>query len=184
FAGISLFVGAFIIFNTFSITVTLRMREFALLRTLGASRGQVLRSVITEGLTIGLIGSIVGLALGVAVAGGLRALFKAVGVDLPTNGNVIATRTVIVSLAVGTVVTVLSSLSPAFRATRVSPVEALQEGAVPTSRGPSRKVTIAGLVLCVVGVGLMVAGLFGSFSSNASLSFVGGGALATFLGVA
>src|SRR3954463_4883283 len=184
FAGISLFVGTFIIFNTFSITVTQRMREFALLRTLGASRGQVMRSVITEGLTIGLVGSIVGLALGVAVAGGLRALFRAVGVDLPSNGNVIASRTIIVSLVVGTVVTVLSSLAPALRATRVPPVEALHEGAVATTRGPSRRVTFAGVVLGLVGVALMVAGLFGSFSSNAALSFVGGGALATFLGVA
>src|ERR687886_1117248 len=184
FAGISLFVGAFIIFNTFSITVTQRMREFALLRTLGASRGQVMRSVVTEGLTIGVLGSLAGLLLGVAVAGGLRALFRAVGIDLPSNGNVILSRTIIVSLVVGTLVTVLSSLAPALRATRVPPVEALVEGAVPTSRGPSRKVTIAGLALGLVGVGLMVAGLFGSFSSNAALSFVGGGALATFLGVA
>src|SRR3954466_1182803 len=173
FAGISLFVGAFIIFNTFSITVTQRMREFALLRTLGASRGQVMRSVITEGFTIGLLGSVVGLALGVLVAEGLRALFRAIGVDLPSNGNVVATRTIIVSLVVGTVVTVLSSLAPALRATRVPPVEALHEGAVPTLRGPSRKVTFAGVVLGVIGVLLMVAGLFGSFSSNASLSFVG-----------
>ena len=119
-----------------------------------------------------------------AVAAGLRALFKAIGVDLPSSGNVIASRTIIVSLLVGTVVTVLSSLAPALRATRVPPVEALQEGAVPPSRGPSRKATIAGIVLGVIGVGLMVAGLFGSFSSNASLSFVGGGALATFLGIA
>src|SRR4051794_17985463 len=184
FAGISLFVGAFIIFNTFSITVTQRMREFALLRTLGASRGQVMRSVITEGFTIGLLGSVAGLLLGVGVAGGLRALFRAIGVDLPSNGNVIASRTIIVSIVVGTVVTVFSSLAPALRATRVSPVEALHEGAVPPSRGPSRKVTFAGLALGLVGVGLMAAGLFGSFSSNASLSFVGGGALATFLGVA
>jgi putative ABC transport system permease protein len=184
FAGISLFVGAFIIFNTFSITVTQRMREFALLRTLGASRGQVMRSVVGEGLTIGLLGSFVGLLLGVAVAGGLRALFRAVGVDLPSNGNVIATRTIIVSLVVGTLVTVLSSLAPALRATRVPPVEALHEGAVPPSRGPSRKVTIAGTLLGILGVGLMAAGLFGSFSSSAALSFVGGGALLTFLGVA
>src|SRR3954449_5402327 len=184
FAGISLFVGAFIIFNTFSITVTQRMREFALLRTLGASRGQVMRSVITEGLTIGLVGSIVGLALGVAVAGGLRALFRAVGVDLPSNGNVIASRTIIVSLVVGTVVTVLSSLAPALRATRVPPVEALREGAVPVGRGPSRKVTGAGIALGVVGVALMCVGLFASLSSNAALSAVGAGALATFLGIA
>jgi putative ABC transport system permease protein len=184
FAGISLFVGAFIIFNTFSITVTQRMREFALLRTLGASRGQVMRSVITEGLTIGVVGSIAGLALGVAVAGGLRALFRAVGVDLPSNGNVIASRTIIVSLVVGTVVTVLSSLAPALRATRVPPVEALREGAAPSTRGPSRKITFAGVVLGAVGIALMCIGLFASLSSNAALSFVGGGALATFLGVA
>jgi putative ABC transport system permease protein len=184
FAGISLFVGAFIIFNTFSITVTQRMREFALLRTLGASRGQVMRSVIGEGLTIGLLGSIAGLVLGLAVAAGLRALFRAVGIDLPSNGNVIATRTIIVSLVVGTLVTVLSSLAPALRATRVPPVEALREGAVPTTRGPSRKVTVSGLVLGVIGVGLMAAGLFGSMSSSAALSLVGAGAGATFLGVA
>ena len=113
-----------------------------------------------------------------AVAGGLRALFRAVGVDLPSNGNVIATRTIVVSLAVGTLVTVLSSLAPALRATRVSPVEALHEGAVPPSRGPSRKVTVAGILLGILGVGLMAVGLFGSFSSSAALSFVGGGALA------
>src|SRR3954452_8202662 len=184
FAGISLFVGACIIFNTFSITVTQRMREFALLRTLGASRGQVMRSVITEGLTIGILGSLVGLALGVAVASGLRAMFKAFGLDLPSNGNVIASRTIIVSIVVGTVVTVLSSLAPALRATRVPPVEALREGAAPTTRGPSRKVTFGGALLGVIGVALMCVGLFASLSSNAALSFVGGGALATFLGVA
>jgi len=89
-----------------------------------------------------------------------------------------------VSLLVGTLVTVLSSLAPALRATRVSPVEALHEGAVPPSRGPSRRVTIAGTLLGILGVGLMAAGLFGSFSSSAALSFVGGGALLTFLGVA
>src|SRR3954447_7564768 len=171
FAGISLFVGAFIIFNTFSITVTQRMREFALLRTLGASRGQVMRSVITEGLMIGVLGSVIGLAFGVAVAAGLRGLFKAIGVDLPSSGNVIASRTIIVSVLVGTIVTVLSSLAPALRATRVPPVEALHEGAVSTTRGPSRRVTIAGAVLGVIGVLLMVAGLFGAFSSKAALSF-------------
>jgi putative ABC transport system permease protein len=184
FAGISLFVGAFIIFNTFSITVTQRMREFALLRTLGASRGQVMRQVLTEGVTIGLFGSLVGLALGIVVAGGLRALFRAVGVDLPSNGNVIASRTIIVSLIVGTVVTVVASLAPALRATRVPPVEALREGAVPTLRGASRRVTIAGALLGIAGVALMAVGLFGSLSSSASLSFMGAGAASTFLGVA
>ena len=96
----------------------------------------------------------------------------------------IATRTIVVSLVVGTVVTILSSLAPALRATRVPPVEALREGAVPLGRGPSRKVTVAGVLLGAVGVALMCVGLFGSLSSNGALSFVGAGAGATFLGVA
>ncbi|MCW3050280.1 MAG: transporter permease [Solirubrobacterales bacterium] len=184
FGGISLFVGAFIIFNTFSITVTQRMREFALLRTLGAKRGQIMRSVLTEGLVLGVVGSAVGLGLGILTAAGLRALFKVVGVDLPSNHTVIASRTIIVALAVGTLVTLASSLSPALRATRVAPVEALREGAVPTIRGMSRKLTALAGFLLVAGVALMCVGLFAGGSSSASLSFVGAGAAATFLGVA
>src|SRR6476469_7874815 len=91
FAGISLFVGAFLIFNTFSLTVAQRMREFALLRKLGAKRKQVLRSVLAEGLMIGVIGSAAGLVLGIGVAAGLKALFKAVGADLPSTSTVIET---------------------------------------------------------------------------------------------
>jgi putative ABC transport system permease protein len=135
FAGISLFVGAFIIFNTFSITVAQRAREFALLRTLGARRGQVLRSVLAEGLTLGIFGSAAGLGLGVGAASVLRALFKSFGIDLPSTGTVVETRTITVSLIVGTVVTVIASLAPALRATRVPPVAALREGvALPETR--------------------------------------------------
>ena len=128
FAGISLFVGAFLIFNTFSITVAQRTREFALLRVLGAKRKQVLRSVLAEGLTIGVFGSAIGLVLGFLVAGGLRALFKAFGADMPSTGTVVETRTIIVSLVVGTVVTLISTIAPAIRATRVPPLAALREG--------------------------------------------------------
>jgi putative ABC transport system permease protein len=185
FAGISLFVGAFIIFNTFSITVTQRMREFALLRTLGASRAQVMRSVLAEGLVIGIGGSLIGLGLGVVTAIGLRALFKAVGVELPSNESVVATRTVVVALVVGTVVTVASSLAPALRATRVAPVEALTEGAIATPHGPSKVMTALAAVLTAIGVALMCLGLFGSTDSEgAALGLMGGGAAATFLGVA
>ncbi len=135
FAGISLFVGAFIIFNTFSITVAQRTRELALLRTLGASRRQVLAAVLGEGALLGVTGAAAGLALGVLVAGGLRALFKAIGADLPSNGSVVLTRTVVVSLLVGVLVTLLASLAPALRATRVAPIAAMREGAVlPPSR--------------------------------------------------
>ena len=184
FGGIALFVGAFIIFNTFSITVTQRMREFALLRTLGAKRGQVMRSVIGEGLVLGIVGSAVGLGLGILTAQGLKALFKGVGVELPSNGIVIETRTIVVALVVGTIVTVISSISPALRATRVPPVEALREGAVPTVGRLSRRLTIIATIMLAAGVALMCLGLFGSGSPNAKLGLLGGGAGLTFLAVA
>ncbi len=112
FAGVALFVGAFVIFNTLSITVAQRMREFATLRTLGASRRQVLRSVIIEALVIGLSASIVGLFLGLALAVGLKALFKALNLELPETDTVFATRTIVVSLLVGTLVTLVAGLFP------------------------------------------------------------------------
>ena len=135
FAGIALFVGAFIIFNTFAITVAQRTREFALLRTIGASRRQVLRSVVLEALIIGLAATIVGAALGVLIAKFLNAVMKAAEIDLPQAGTVFSLRTVLVSLLVGVVVTVLASIIPAVRATRVAPVSVLREGAtMPKSR--------------------------------------------------
>ena len=129
FAGIALFVGAFVIFNTLSITVAQRMREFATLRTLGASRRQVLRSVILEALVIGLGASIVGLFSGLGLAVGLNELFKALNLDLPQTETVFATRTIVVSLLVGTLVTLVAGLFPAIRATRVPPIAAVREGA-------------------------------------------------------
>jgi putative ABC transport system permease protein len=185
FAGISLFVGAFLIFNTFSITVAQRMREFALLRTLGASRRQVWRAVIGEGLILGFVGGVVGFALGIGTAALLRALFKAIGADLPSQGVVIETRTVVITVLVGTIVSLVASLSPAIRAMRVPPVEALREGAVAMSHEASRRLAIFASLLLAVGVGLMCVGLFGSLKSDsAAISFMGGGAALTFLAVA
>ncbi|MGZ4268534.1 MAG: ABC transporter permease [Solirubrobacteraceae bacterium] len=184
FAGIALFVGAFLIFNTFSITVAQRSREFALLRTLGASRRQVMRSVIAEGLLIGTLGGALGVAFGLATAAGLRALFKAFGADLPSGGTILVGRTIVITIVVGAVVSLLSSLSPAIRATRVPPVQALTEGLVPQPPHASRRMTIGALLLLVAGVALMCLGLFAGFSTNAALSAMGGGAAATFLGVA
>jgi putative ABC transport system permease protein len=128
FAYVSLFVGAFIIFNTFSITVAQRTREFGLLRTLGASRAQILREVIFEGVLLGVGGSLLGLLGGIALAPALDQLFKAFGADLPDSGTVLQSRTIIVSLLVGTIVTLLAGLMPALRATRVPPIAALREG--------------------------------------------------------
>ena len=128
FAYVALVVGAFIIFNTFSITVAQRTRELGLLRTLGASRRQVLSSVIYEGLMLGVVGAVLGLLLGLLLAPALNQLFIAFGAELPHNGTVLEARTVIVSLLVGIVVTVAAGIFPAIRATRVPPLAAMREG--------------------------------------------------------
>ena len=128
FAYVSLLVGAFIIFNTFSITVAQRTREFGLLRTLGGSRSQIMRSVMIEGLLLGVLGAVIGLLGGMLLAPALDQLFKSFGADLPDSGTVLKTRTIVVSLAVGTIVTVLAGLPPALRATRVPPIAAMREG--------------------------------------------------------
>ncbi len=143
FAYVALFVGAFIIFNTFSITVAQRTREFGLLRTLGGSRAQIMRSVLYEGLLLGAIGGGLGLAAGIGMAPALNELFKAFGAELPDSGTVLASRTVIVSLLVGIVVTLLAGLPPALRATRVPPVAAMREGVqIPPRPLPTRRALV------------------------------------------
>jgi putative ABC transport system permease protein len=135
FGAVALLVGSFVIANTLSITVAQRMRELATLRTLGASRRQVLGSVVLESVIVGVIASVVGLFLGLALALGLRALLEAVGIELPSGGIVFAWRTIIVSLVVGTLIALLAALRPALRATRIAPIAAVREGAVlPPSR--------------------------------------------------
>lgn len=129
FGGIALFVGAFVIFNTLSITVAQRTREFATLRTIGASRRQLLASVVLEAFVIGVLASVIGLFLGFALAKGLNALFVALELDLPSTSTVYAARTVVVALVVGIVVTLVAGLAPAVRATRVPPIAAVREGA-------------------------------------------------------
>ena len=129
FGVIALFVGAFVIFNSLSITIAQRTRELATLRTLGASRRQVRFSVIVESLVMGTLASIVGLFLGLALAIGLFKLFDAVGFTLPNSGLIFSTRTIIVSLLLGIIVTLIASIMPAFKATRVPPIAAVREGA-------------------------------------------------------
>jgi putative ABC transport system permease protein len=134
FGGVALLVGAFTIFNSLSITVAQRSREFGLLRLAGASRRQVLRTVIAEALAMGGAASVVGLGAGYGLAKGLDALFKSIGLDLPQTATVFATRTIVVALAVGVLVTLLAGLLPAWRATRVAPVEALRDAAPSSHR--------------------------------------------------
>ncbi len=185
FAGVALFVGGFTIFNTFSITVAQRTREFALLRTIGASRRQIVTSVVTEALLIGASASVLGVLFGLLIARALNALFKAVGADLPNTGTVLAPRTIVVSLLIGTIVTVVASLVPALRATRVPPVSALREGAtLPAGRG-ARLRAPAGAALVVLAVAVLCVGLFaGIEDDNTALALLGAGAAGIFLGVA
>ena len=176
FAGVALFVGAFLIFNTFSILVAQRQRELALLRALGASRRQVTLSVLAESLLVGLVASALGLGLGVAVAVGLQALINAFGGALPSGPLVLATRTVVVSLVVGVVVTVAAALLPARRAAAVPPVAAMRDAVSPEK--PLRRQSVVGAVLLIAGVVALVVGLEGQ------IALIGVGALLVFLGVA
>jgi putative ABC transport system permease protein len=180
FAYVALFVGAFIIFNTFSITVAQRTREFGLLRALGATRAQLMGSVLGESVLLGLGGAALGLAGGLGLAPALNALFKSFGADLPHRGTVLEARTVIVSLAVGTVVTVVAAVAPAIRSTRVPPVAALREGvALPPGR-LARYSLPARLGVLAVGIVVLVASLVGGGGAAA----IGLGALVVFVGVA
>jgi putative ABC transport system permease protein len=185
FAGVAVVVGGFLIFNTFSITIAQRVREFGMLRTIGASRRQILSSVIGEALAIGIVGSILGLAGGLAFAPAINALFEAFEIDLPNTGTVLATRTVIVALCVGILVTLISALSPALRATRVTPMAALLEGELPEGRRRGRLVSAIGVLLVVLGIALVCIGLFGGIESSGSAAgLMGAGAAATLFGVA
>jgi putative ABC transport system permease protein len=183
FAFIALFVGAFLIFNTFSITVAQRITEFGMLRTLGASRGQILSTVIVEAVAIGLVGALLGIAGGFLVALMLKSLFVSFGIDLPTTGLVLEARTVIVSLLVGLLVTLFSSLIPALRSTRVPPIAALQALAPTPTRRRRRLYLALSALLGLGGLALVLLGLFGGGDAGAAAGEVGGGALAIVLAV-
>jgi putative ABC transport system permease protein len=182
FAGVSLFVAAFLIFNTFSITVAQRTREFAMLRTLGANRRQIIASVALEALAIGLIASIAGLLAGIGFAPLIESVFKALGIDLPSTGIVIAARTVIVALVIGTGLTLLAALIPAIRATRVPPVAGLREGVALATKRTHRLRDAAALCLALLGIAAMLLGVFGALDPGEA--WVGVGIAGVFLGVA
>jgi len=181
FGFIALFVGAFVIFNTFSIVVAQRLRELALLRAVGASGRQVFAAVLGESLVIGLTASAVGVAAGIGLAVALKAGLSALGMDLPATGLVVGPRTVLVGLLAGVVVTVVSAISPARRAARIPPVAALQDVAAEPRRPLARR-TAVGVVFTLVGLVLVGTGLFTHLSNRMPL--VGAGALALFIGVA
>ncbi len=184
FAGVAVLVGGFLIFNTFAVTVAQRSREFALLRTLGASRRQVLNSVIAETLVIGFLASVLGILAGLVLAPALRALLASFGIELPSTGTVIAPRTIIVGLLVGMIATLVSGLVPARRATQVEPVEAMRDAATPSVRGVSRKRLLTSTLVIVLGLAALLGGLFGGAGGSAAASLLGLGVVVMMFGVA
>jgi putative ABC transport system permease protein len=177
FAFIAILVGSFLIFNTFSITVAQRVSEFGMLRTLGASRRQILSDVVVESLAIGIVGAVIGIGGGFLIAMLLNGLLEAFEIDLPTTGLVMESRTIVVSLLIGIVVTVLSSIVPAVRSTRVPPIAALRA----VGPAPSRRRRLIGVVfsllLGVAGLAMILIGLFGSAGSGTAAGLIGGGAV-------
>lgn len=181
FGLIALFVGSFVIFNTFSIVVAQRLRELALLRAVGASRRQVMAAVLGESLIIGLTASAAGVVTGIGLAAALKAGLSALGLDLPASGLLVSPRTVLAGLLAGTLVTAISAIGPARRAGRVPPVAALQDVAA-EPRQPSVRRAARGVILTGAGAILLGAGLFAHIGNRMPL--VGLGAAILFIGFA
>ena len=180
FAGVALLVATFSIYNTFSIIVAQRTRESALLRAIGAGRGQILASVVLEALLVGIVASAAGIVGGVGMAGLLKVLFDVVGFSLPAGGLVLNASVVVISLIVGVIVTLVAGVAPAIKASRVAPIAAIRDVSVErTSASLGRAIT--GVALTAVGV----AAVFGAVLSGGSsvLAFAGLGALLTIVGV-
>ncbi|MFI9324804.1 ABC transporter permease [Kitasatospora aureofaciens] len=168
FAGLAVLVGIFLILNTFSMLVAQRTRELGLLRALGAGRGQVLRSVLTEALLLGAIGSTLGLGTGIALAAGLKSLISSFGVDLSGTALVINPVAPVAAYAVGVLVTLVAAYLPARRAARISPMAALREAATPPAPKLGRR-TALGAVLLAAGGGL----LYGATTHHATIVTAG-----------
>ncbi|WP_217616589.1 ABC transporter permease [Cellulomonas sp. GbtcB1] len=180
FAAIALFVGAFIISNTFAMSVRQRMREFALLRAVGASPAQVFASILVQAAVVGLIGSAVGIAGGLGLVQGLKSVFEAMGMDLagdiPVDGATIG-----VSLVVGTVVSVLAAAVPARRAALVPPVEAMRDDVAVPERS-IRVRAVLGTLLTGLGVAAVLAAVLNTGEESLD-AVLGAGAAAVLVGV-
>ncbi|EEP70405.1 hypothetical protein MCAG_00732 [Micromonospora sp. ATCC 39149] len=182
FAGVALFVGTFLILNTFSILVAQRVEELALMRAIGASRWQMIGSVLVEALAIGVVASVLGLGAGIGVGALLAYVFRHVGnADLPVESIEIPASAVISAFAVGTLVTLVAALLPALRAARIPPVAALREVAAPDR--PLTRLTVAGALITAIGVTALGIGLTGQ-GGEATLLLLLGGVLVTFTGIA
>ncbi len=181
FAGIALFVGSFIIVNTFSIIIAQRTREFSLLRAIGASSRQIQGAVMIEALVIGLVASVTGFVGGITLAAILQAVMNAAGISIPQSGIVVEPRTIIASFVVGVGVTFISAVAPSRRAARISPIAGLQDAASMATEPISRRRTLGGLAAGGIGVASLLFGLLGASGNEAAL--VGVGVALTFIGV-
>ncbi|MEY3574884.1 MAG: hypothetical protein RLZZ88_27 [Actinomycetota bacterium] len=177
FSYIALGIGSFVIYNVFSITAAQRQRENALLRAIGANRRQVSRAMLVEGTLMGVVGSLLGFAVGIALSQLLNALLKATGFEVPTTGLAIKPGSLVNTLIAGVSVTVLAAWLPARRAGRVPPLAALRDTALDTAGNLKRRVSI-GLVLVALGAVAMVAA-----SNDAPIQVLGLGVLGVFAGV-
>jgi putative ABC transport system permease protein len=182
FAAVALFVGVFLVLNTFSTLVAQRTRELGLLRALGAGRGQVLGSMLVEAVVVGLLAATIGLIAGLGVATLLRALMEAQsGLRFPDAGLTLPGSTIVAAYLVGVLITVVAALLPALRASRVPPMAALREAATPDK--PLTTLTVVGAAPTLLGVVAVGAALFGDFG-DATLPTLLGGVLLTFVGIA
>ncbi|WP_328476805.1 ABC transporter permease [Actinoplanes sp. NBC_00393] len=181
FAGIALFVGIFLILNTFSIVVAQRTKELALLRAMGASRRQVINSVLVEAVVVGLIAAVLGLAAGVGAGAGLAQLFGSMGGGMELASIGVPLSAVISAFVVGILVTVVAAVLPALRASRIAPIAAMQDVATPDR--PLTKITVAGTVVTALGAAGLGLGLFAD-AGDATLWLILGGVLVTFIGIA
>ncbi len=180
FAGVSLFVATFIIYNTFSVVVAQRTRELGLLRAVGASRRQVVGSVLLEAGIIGVVASAVGVFAGLGVAQTLKSLLAGLGFRLPTIGNVVAARTVVVALLVGVVVTTVSAAIPGRRAAIISPLAALRDREVERTTSTVGR-AIAGAAGLAIAAALVT---LGALQGGDGLRVLGIGALVGFVALA
>jgi putative ABC transport system permease protein len=178
-AGVAVFVGAFIIQNTFRIIVAQRTKELAMLRAVGATGRQVTFMVAVEALVVALVASAVGIGVGVLLALGIKAAFTSFGFGFPGGPLTIKARTIVVGMIVGVVVTLISALMPARKASKIAPIAALRE--ITTSAKDLSRRLIAGLIVTGIGVLLLAVGLL--ITVDNAISYVGFGALLTFVGV-
>jgi putative ABC transport system permease protein len=185
FAALGVVVGAFIIFNTFTILVTQRTHELGLLRAMGASRRQVITSVVVEAGVVGALASAAGVLLGIVVAQLLMSLVDSLGFSIPSGDVVVSPRTVVLAVGVGLLVTVGAALWPAIRASRIPPVAAI--GDLPEARVDTfRRRTLVGLLLLGVGVPVLLVGIVRARRAEDALDelpLVGLGAILLFFGI-